>query len=179
MQYVFYSTHERYPHTRWITLHVFEISCTLRSHEVTLSFRVSKPSLNCCQDFCWRCALWINKRFTTLQQEVSSPKSRLPIDHQPNMVYKIPCRCRLRSMLRWLNRQVFWNQKEEHFKNVKTYASASNLAKYARTFQHCIDFEKMRMIKALLVSENVDSQHTAWNRQAGHKLMLPNLYSIL
>ena len=32
----------------------------------------------------------VNKPLKTLQQEFSSPKFRLPIEHQPNVVYKIP-----------------------------------------------------------------------------------------
>ena len=32
----------------------------------------------------------VSKPFKTLQQEFPSPKSRLPIDLQPNVVYKIP-----------------------------------------------------------------------------------------
>ena len=33
----------------------------------------------------------VSKPFKTLQQEFPSPKSRPPIDLQPNVVYKIPC----------------------------------------------------------------------------------------
>ena len=33
----------------------------------------------------------VNKPLKTLQQEFLSPKFRPPIEHQPNVVYKIPC----------------------------------------------------------------------------------------
>ena len=70
----------------------------------------------------------VNKPFKTLRQEFPSPKFRPPIEKQCNLVYKIPCAdcdwCYIGETGRCLE-----TRKKEHIKNVKTFASGSNIAK--------------------------------------------------
>ena len=82
----------------------------------------------------------VNKPLKTLQQEFPSPKFRPPIEHQPNVVYKIPC-----ADCGWCyvgeTGRCFETRKKEHVRNVKTYANGSNIAKHAWSFDHRIDFD--------------------------------------
>ena len=72
----------------------------------------------------------VNKPLKTLQQEFPSPKFRPLIEHQPNVVYKIPCAdcegCYIDETV-----QCFETRKKEHVRNVKTCANGSNIAKRA------------------------------------------------
>jgi len=72
----------------------------------------------------------VNKPFKTLQQEFPSPKFRLSIEHQPNVIYKIPC-----ANCDWCyvgeTSRCFETRKKEHIRNIKTCATGSNIAKHA------------------------------------------------
>ena len=95
----------------------------------------------------------VNKPLKTLQQEFPSPKFRPSIEHQPNVVYKIPCAdcdwCYIGETGR-----CFETHKKEHIRNVKTCANGSNIAKHAWSFDHRIDFDNSSVIdKALFALE--------------------------
>ena len=87
----------------------------------------------------------INKPLKTLQQEFPSPKFRPSTDHQPNVVYKIPCAdcgwCYIDETGR-----CFETRKKEHIRNVKICANGSNIAKHAWSFDHRIDFDNSSVI---------------------------------
>ena len=87
----------------------------------------------------------VKKPLKTLQQEFPSPKFRPPIEHQPNVVYKIPC-----ADCGWCyvgeTGRCFDTRKKEHVRNVKTYANGSNIAKHAWSFDHRIDFDNSSVI---------------------------------
>ncbi|XP_068761831.1 uncharacterized protein [Montipora capricornis] len=72
----------------------------------------------------------VSKPFKTLQQEFPSPKSRPPIDLQPNVVYKISCADCPWSYVGETGRS-FETRKKELMRNVKSYARGSNIAKHA------------------------------------------------
>ena len=82
----------------------------------------------------------INKPLKTLQQEFPSPKFRPSTEHQPNLVYKIPC-----ANCGWCyigeTGRCFETRKKEHIRNVKTCANGSNIVKHAWSFDHRIDFQ--------------------------------------
>ena len=69
----------------------------------------------------------VSKPFKTLQQEFPSPKSRPPIDLQPNVVYKIPCADCPWNYVGETGR-CFETRKKEHMRNVKSFARGSNIA---------------------------------------------------
>ena len=77
----------------------------------------------------------VNKPLKTLQQEFLSPKFRPSIEHQPNMVYKIPC-----ADCEWCytgeTGRCFETRKKEDVRNVKTCANGSNIAKHVWSFDH-------------------------------------------
>ena len=87
----------------------------------------------------------VNKPLKRLQQEFLCPKFRSPIEHQPNVVYKIPCAdcdwCYIGETGR-----CFETRKKEHVRNVKTCANGSNIAKHVWSFGHRIDFNHCRVI---------------------------------
>ena len=60
----------------------------------------------------------VNKPFKTLQQEFPSPKFRPSIEHQPNVIYKIPC-----TDCDWCYVGETETRKKEHIRNVKTCAN--------------------------------------------------------
>ena len=74
--------------------------------------------------------LVVNKPFKTLHQEFRSPELRPPIEHQPNVVYKIPY-----ADCDWCyvgeTGRCFETRKKEHIRKVKTCANGSNIAKHA------------------------------------------------
>ena len=92
----------------------------------------------------------VNKPFKTLQQEFPSPKFRPSIEHQPNVIYKIPC-----ADCDWCyvgeTGRCFETRKKEHIRNVKTCANGSNIAKHAWSFDHRIDFDNSSVIDNLHV----------------------------
>ena len=62
-----------------------------------------------------------------------------------HVVYKIPC-----AHCDWCyvgeTGRCFETRKKEHMRNVRTYASGSNIAKHAWTFGHRIDFDNSHVI---------------------------------
>ena len=109
-----------------------------------------------------------------MQQEFSSPKFRPSIQHQPNVIYKIPCaecgRCYDHE-----TSQCFETHKKEHIRNVKTCANGSNIAKHAWSFEHRIDFDNSSVIDKgsfRIFRKTLE----AWHNNAK---LIPNQYSIL
>ena len=80
----------------------------------------------------------VSKPFTTLQQELTSPKLRPSIEHQLNVIYKIPYAdwdwCYVSE-----TGYCFETRKKKHSRNVKTCANGSNIVKHAWSFDHRID----------------------------------------
>ena len=87
----------------------------------------------------------VNKPLKTLQQEFPSPKFRPSIEHQPNVVYKIPCAdcdwCYIGETGR-----CFETRKKKYTRNVKTCANGSKIAKHAWSFDYRIDFDNSSVI---------------------------------
>ena len=122
-----------------------------------------------------------NKPFKHLQQELPSPKLRPPIEHQPNMLYKIPCVgcdwCYVGETGR-----CFETRNKEHIRNVKTCASGSNIAKHAWTFGHCFDFDNSQVIEkgSFRVRKTLESWHTSAIKHADNNSEpIPKQYAIL
>jgi len=71
----------------------------------------------------------VNKPFKNLQQEFPSSKFRPSIEHQPNVIYKIPyADCDWCYMYIGETGRCFETRKKEHIRNVKTCANGSNIA---------------------------------------------------
>ena len=104
----------------------------------------------------------VSKPFKTLQQEFPSPKSRPPIDLQPNVVYKISCADCPWSYVGETGR-FFETRKTEHMRNVKSYTRGSNIAKHAWSSNHSIDFENSQVIDkgSSRTRKTLKSWHTA------------------
>ena len=117
----------------------------------------------------------VNKPFKTLQQEFPSPKFRPSIEHQPNVIYKIPC-----ADYDWCyvgeTGRCFETRKKEHIRNVKTCANGSNIAKHAWSFDHRIDFDNSSVIDkgSFRVRKTLEAWHTSATKHADNsrKLML-------
>ncbi|XP_068735283.1 uncharacterized protein [Montipora capricornis] len=123
----------------------------------------------------------VNKPLKTLQQEFLSPKFRPAIEHQPNVVYKIPCAdcdwCYIGETGR-----CFKTRKKEHVRNVKTCANGSNIAKHAWSFGHRIDFSHSRVIDkgSFRVRKTLEAWHTSSTKHADNNFKpIPNQYKIL
>ena len=81
-----------------------------------------------------------------MQQEFPSSKFTQSIEHQPNVVYKIPC-----ADCEWCyigeTGRCFETRKMEHARNVKqVLTGGSNNAKHAWSFDHRIDFDNSSVI---------------------------------
>ena len=123
----------------------------------------------------------VSKPFKTLQQEFPSPKSRPPIDLQPNVVYKIPCADCPWNYVGETGR-CFETRKKEHMRNVKSFARGSNIAKHAWSSNHSIDFKNSQVIDkgSSRIRKTLESWHTASTSHADNNSRpLPNQYSIL
>ena len=123
----------------------------------------------------------VNKPLKTLQQEFPSPKSRPPIDLQPNVVYKISCADCPWSYVGETGR-CFETRRKEHVRNVKSYARGSNIAKHAWSANHSIDFNNSQVIDkgSSRIRKTLESWHTASIDHADNNSRpLPNQYSIL
>ena len=123
----------------------------------------------------------VNKPFKTLQQEFPSPKFRPSIEHQPNVIYKIPC-----ADCDWCyvgeTGRCFETRKKEHIRNVKTCANGSNIAKHAWSFDHRIDFDNSSVIDkgSFRVRKTLEAWHTSATKHADNNSKpIPNQYSIL
>ena len=123
----------------------------------------------------------VNKPLKTLQQEFLSPKFRPAIEHQPNVVYKIPCAdcdwCYIGETGR-----CFETRKKEHVRNVKTCANGSNIAKHAWSFGHRIDFNHSRVIDkgSFRVRKTLEAWRTSSTKHADNNFKpIPNQYKIL
>ena len=123
----------------------------------------------------------VNKPLRTLQQEFPSPKFRPSIEHQPNVVYKIPCAdcdwCYIGETGR-----CFETRKKEHIRNVKTCANGSNIAKHAWSFDHRIDFDNSSVIDkgSFRIRKTLEAWHTSATKHADNNSKpIPNQYSIL
>ena len=122
----------------------------------------------------------VNKPLKTLQQEFPSPKSRPPIDLQPNVVYKISCADCPWSYIGETGR-CFETRRKEHMRNVKSYARGSNIAKHAWSAIHSIDFNNSQVIDkgSSRIRKTLESWHTASIDHADNNSRpLPNQYSI-
>ena len=104
----------------------------------------------------------VNKPLKILQQEFPSPKSRPPIDLQPNVVYKISCADCPWSYVGETGR-CFETRRKEHMRNVKSYARGSNIAKHAWSANHSIDFNNSQVIDkgSSRIRKTLESWHTA------------------
>ena len=123
----------------------------------------------------------VNKPLKTLQQEFPSPKSRPPIDLQPNVIYKIYCADCPWSYVGETGRS-FETRRKEHMRNVKSYARGSNIAKHAWSANHSIDFNNSQVIDkgSSRIRKTLESWHTASIDHADNNSRpLPNQYSIL
>ncbi len=123
----------------------------------------------------------VSKPFKTLQQEFPSPKSRPPIDLQPNVVYKIPCADCPWNYVGETGR-CFETRKKEHMRNVESFARGSNIAKHAWSSNHSIDFKNSQVIDkgSSRIRKTLESWHTASTSHADNNSRpLPNQYSIL
>ena len=123
----------------------------------------------------------VSKPFKTLQQEFPSPKSRPPIDLQPNVVYKIPCADCPWNYVGETGR-CFETRKKEHMRNLKSFARGSNIAKHAWSSNHSIDFKNSQVIDkgSSRIRKTLESWHTASTSHADNNSRpLPNQYSIL
>ena len=91
-----------------------------------------------------------------------SPKSRPPIDLQPNVVYKIPCADCPWNYVGETGR-CFETRKKEHVRNVKSFARGSNIAKHAWSSNHSIDFKNSQVIDkgSSRIRKTLESWHTA------------------
>ena len=87
----------------------------------------------------------VYKPFKTLQQEIFSRKFRPSIEHQPNVVYKLPCAESARCYVGETGR-CFETRKKEHIGNVKTCANGSNIVKHACLFDQRMDFNNSSVI---------------------------------
>ena len=88
---IFYSTYKLHPNTGRTCLYVFVMSRTLWFlwlWVLPYIYGISQPLTRLVQKLDIRHV--VSKPFKTLQLEFPSPKSRVPIDLQPNVVYKIP-----------------------------------------------------------------------------------------
>ena len=104
-----------------------------------------------------------------------------PIEHQPNVVYKIPC-----ADCGWCyvgeTGRCFETRKKEHVRNVKTYANGSNIAKHAWSFDHRIDFDNSSVIDkgSFRIRKTLEAWHTSATKHADNNSKpLPNQYCIL
>ena len=123
----------------------------------------------------------VSKPFKTLPQEFPSPKSRPPIELQPNVVYKISCADCPWSYVGETGR-CFETRKKEHMRNVESYARGSNIAKHAWSSNHSIDFKNSQVIDkgSSRIRKTLESWHTASiNYADNNSRLLPSQYSIL
>ena len=123
----------------------------------------------------------VNKPLKTLQQEFPSPKFRPSIEHQPNVVYKIPC-----ANCEWCyigeTGRCFETRKKEDVRNVKTCANESNIAKHAWSFDHRIDFDNSSVINkgSFRIRKTLEAWHTSATKHVDNNSKpIPNQYSIL
>ena len=122
----------------------------------------------------------INKPLKTLQQEFPSPKFRPSTEHQPNVVYKIPCAdcgwCYIGETGR-----CFETRKKEHIRNVKTCANGSNIAKHAWSFDHRMDFDNSSVVDkgSFRIRKTLEAWHTSATEHADNNSKpIPNQYCI-
>ena len=124
----------------------------------------------------------INQPLKTLQQEFLSPKFRQPIEHQPNVVYKIPC-----ADCDWYyvgeTGRCFETLKNEHIRNVKKFANGSNIAKHAWSFNHSVDLIIQSSFTdkgSFRVRKTLEAWHASATKHADNNSKpIPNQYSIL
>ena len=116
-----------------------------------------------------------------MQQEFRSPKFRPPIEHQPNVVYKIPC-----ADCNWCyvgeTSRCFETRKKEDIRNVKTCANGPNTSKHACSFDNRIDFNHSRVIDkgSFRIRTTLEAWHTSAIKNAdNNSKLIPNQYSIM
>jgi len=117
----------------------------------------------------------------SLQHEFPSPKFRPSIEHQPSVIYKIPCAdcdcCYVGETGR-----CFETPKKEYIRNVKTCADGSNIAKHAWSFDHPIDFDNSSVIdkNSFRIRITLEASHTSATKHADNNSKpILNQYSIL
>ena len=82
---------------------------------------------------------------TLQQQDFPVPKFQPPKDNQCNVIYKIPwASCQWNYIAK--TKRSFSTRRKEHIRNTKQSAKGSNVAKYAWTFDHVIDFDNSAII---------------------------------
>ena len=78
--------------------------------------------------------------------------------------------------------RCFETSKKEHISNVKTCANGWNIAKYAGSFDHRIDFDNSSVIDkgSFRIRKTLEAWHTSGTKHADNNSKpLPNQYSIL
>ncbi len=110
-----------------------------------------------------------------------SPKDRPPPENQTNVVYQIGC-----SDCPWNyigeTGRAFNTRRKEHIRNVKQFKDGSNIAKYAWTFDHKIDFGSSKIINKGNYRHRLtlESWHTAITTNADNNSKhLPEQYRFL
>ena len=92
----------------------------------------------------------VNKPLKSLQQEFPSPSFKSSIEHQPNVVYKIPCMpIVITAMWAKPTGVLKLDRKKERTKKVKTCPNVLNIAKHAWSFDHRIDFDNSMIVISL------------------------------
>jgi len=121
----------------------------------------------------------VSKPFKTLQQEFPSPKSRPPIDLQPNVVYKISCATAHGVMSTKLADALKAEEKNIYMTNVKSYARGSRIAKLTWSSNHSIDFKSSQVIDKS--SSRIRKKLASWHAASTDRADMPlsNQYSIL
>ena len=117
-----------------------------------------------------------------LQQEFPSLKFRPSIEHEPSVVYKIPC-----ADCEWCyvgeTGRCFETRKKKHVRPVvKTCANRSNIAKHEWSFDHRIDFDNSSVIDkgSFRIRETLKAWHTSATKHADNNSKpILNQYSIL
>ena len=108
-------------------------------------------------------------------------KFRPSIEHQPNVVYKIPC-----ADCDWCyvgeTGRCFETRKKEYIRNAITCANGSNIAKHAWSFDHRIGFDNSSVTDkgSFRIRKTLEAWHTSATKHADNNSKpIPNQYSIL
>ena len=110
----------------------------------------------------------------TLQQHFPSPKHRLELGKQKNVIYKIPCTDCTRSYIGETGR-AYETRKNKHVKNVKNYTDGSNIASHAWKNGHKIGFKRNFRTRKTLESWHTETTNNADNNSKP----LPKQYTLL
>lgn len=149
-------THQSYAILPYIKGITEQLTRTLRQHDIMVA---SKP-------------------LQTLQQQFPSPKYRVNLYKQTDVVYKIPCGDCNWSYIGETGR-AFETRKKEHMRNVKTYANNSNIASHSWKNGHRIDFDKCEIIDKgdFRLRKTLESWHTETTKDADNNSKpLPKQY---